>query len=348
MKIKIFRSLKNSYSCLLLNPISFIRNKLLFLVAMIVLSSIQSLAQSPNILFIIGDDLGVDAIKGFNIGERHASTPNLDKLRETGVTFTNVWAAPVCSASRASLLTGKYGINNGVSSVPGVLSTQHKSIFKEINEQSNGAYTNSLIGKWHLAKQNDYNHPFEHGVEDYMGVLNAGVEDYYQWNKYENGTTEICTTYATSYFTDYAIKWIKEQKKPWFMWLAHVSPHTPLHVPPEGTYSIKNTDINKRKYKAMIESMDYEIGRLLDSIPSNVLENTVVMFLGDNGTPGNLISGFPAGKGKSTLYQGGINVPLIVSGKDSMFLQTYYLCLDISSHGGKSTGCKAGCVDEMH
>ena len=282
----------------------------------ILLTSIRlSATDTPNILFIIADDLGVDAIKGFNIGERHAITPNLDKLRESGITFTNVWATPVCAASRASFITGKYGKNNGVNSVPGFLSTEHKSIFKEISEQSNGLYKNCLAGKWHLAKNNNYQHPFEHGVQEFMGVLNNEVEDYYKWYKYENGITDTSFIYATKYFTDYAIKWIKKQEKPWFMWLAHVSPHTPLHVPPEGTFSVLNTDINKRKYKAMIENMDYEIGRLLDSIPYEVLKNTVIAFIGDNGTPGNLISDFPENHGKQTVYQGGINVPLIIAGK---------------------------------
>ena len=272
-------------------------------------------ANTPNILFIIADDMGVDAIKGFGIGERHPTTPNLDNLRSTGITFTNVWSTPVCSATRASLLTGKYGINNGVNSVPGELTTEHKSIFREIEEQSDGLYKNCLVGKWHLAKQNDYDHPFEHGIEEFMGLLNAGVTDYYNWTKYEDGSIQTCNTYATEYFTDYAIDWINQQQKPWLMWLAHVSPHTPLHVPPEGSYSINNTDNNKRKYKAMIESMDHEIGRLLDAIPEDVLENTIIIFLGDNGTPGNLISGFPNDRGKGSVYQGGINVPLIISGK---------------------------------
>ncbi|MDX1284655.1 MAG: sulfatase-like hydrolase/transferase, partial [Draconibacterium sp.] len=286
----------------------------LMILAVVFISSRSFAEEKPNILFIIGDDLGVDAIEGFNIGERHPTTPNLDKLRESGITFTNVWATPVCAASRASLLTGKYGLNNGVPSVPGILSTEHKSIFKEIDEQSNGEYVNCLIGKWHLAKNNNYNHPFEHDVDEYMGVLGAGVKDYYKWYKYEDGQTDTCYTYASQYFTNHAIDWIKDQQKPWFMWMAHVSPHTPLHVPPEGTFSVKNTDINKRKYKAMIESMDYEIGRLLDSIPADVLENTIIIFLGDNGTPANLLSDFPDNRGKQTVYQGGINVPLIISG----------------------------------
>jgi arylsulfatase A-like enzyme len=277
--------------------------------------SFQISANSPNILFILADDMGVDAIKGFGIGEDHPTTPNLDKLRSQGLTFTNVWATPVCSATRASLLTGKYGVNNGVNTIPGYLGTEHKSIFIEMDEQSNGKYSNCLLGKWHLAKNNNYNHLFDHGVEEFMGVINAGVEDYFAWTKYENGEVNTSTSYATQYFTDYAIDWIKEQEQPWFLWLAHVAPHAPLHVPPEGTYTISDTGNKKRKYKAMIESLDHEIGRLINGMEEEVLENTLIIFLGDNGTPGNLISGFPENRGKQSIYQGGISVPLIISGK---------------------------------
>ena len=114
------------------------KNIIPFLIFVAALTCSQSFANDPpNILFIIGDDMGVDALNGFDIGTHLPSTPNLDELRASGVTFTNVWSAPVCSATRASLLTGKYGVNNGVNTIPGVLSTEHKSIFKELQEQSN-------------------------------------------------------------------------------------------------------------------------------------------------------------------------------------------------------------------
>lgn len=154
------------------------------------LACIDNFANGPNILFIIGDDMGVDAIKGFHIGDHHPETPNLDALRSTGITFTNVWATPVCAATRASLMTGKYGLNNSVNTIPGTLSTEKKSIFKETEEQSNGLYSNCLIGKWHIGEPNDYNHPFAHGVQDFMGILKAGVNDYYRWFKYEDGITD--------------------------------------------------------------------------------------------------------------------------------------------------------------
>lgn len=269
----------------------------------------------PNILFIIGDDMGVDVLQGYDIGTNLPHTPNLDKLMASGVTFTNVWSFPVCSPTRASLLSGKYGTNNGVNTVPGVLSTDHKSIFKEIHDQTDGLYSSCVVGKWHVSKRNDMNHPLDHGAGKFMGILKAGVADYYNWLKVEDGIADTCETYVSSYLTNYAINWINDQTQPWFMWLAHVAPHAPIHIPPAEMYTLNGLDANARKYMAMIESLDYEIGRLLDSIPEDILENTVVIFLGDNGTPGRFVEGFPKNRGKRTIYQGGINVPLIITGK---------------------------------
>lgn len=276
--------------------------------------STQSGAENqPNILFIIADDMGVDAINGYNIGTNLPHTPSLDKLRTQGVTFTNAWAAPVCAATRASLITGKYGINNGVNTLPGHLKTEHKTIFTEIAEIA-PEYETCFVGKWHLSKGNNIQHPKMHGINHFMGVLSNGVADYNKWLKVENNVQDTCYQYATRYFTDYAVEWIAQQTQPWFMWLAHVAPHSPYHNPPAQMYSTPTNNSPKQNYKAMIESLDYEIGRMLDSIPQDVLENTIVMFMGDNGTPGNVLQGFPSGHGKQTLYQGGINVPMIIAG----------------------------------
>ncbi len=272
-------------------------------------------ADKPNVLFIIADDMGVDAINGYGIGTDLPNTPHLDALRQRGVTFTNVWSAPVCAATRASLVTGKYGVNNGVNTLPGFLKLTQKSIFTEISERDS-SYETCVVGKWHLGRKNNVNHPTAHGVGEFMGVLGNGVDDYYSWLKVENAVQDTCKDYATSYFTNYAIDWINEQAdKPWLMWLAHLAPHTPYHDVPDAMATTASTGTVKNQFKRMIESLDYELGRLMDSIPEDVLANTVIMFLGDNGTPGNVIQGFAKTQAKETLYQGGINVPLIVSGK---------------------------------
>ena len=108
--------------------------------------------------------------------------------------------------------------------------------------------------------------------------------------------------------------WINNQNNPWFLWLAHIVPHTPLHVPPSHMYSQPTTNTPLKKYMAMIESLDYEVGRLLDSMSPAELANTTILFIGDNGTPHNLLQDYPAQHGKQTLYQGGIHVPMFVSG----------------------------------
>ncbi|MGQ1785813.1 sulfatase-like hydrolase/transferase [Saccharicrinis sp. GN24d3] len=280
----------------------------------LLVSKICQANERPNILLIIADDMGVDALNGYDIGTILPNTPHIDELRNAGVTFTNAWACPACAPTRASMLTGKYGANSGINTVPGILGTDQKSIFKEINELTDKAYETCVIGKWHNARPKDIDHPYLHGADDFMGVNGAGVDDYFNWTKVENKDTSACTDYTTSYFTDYAAQWIKEQTKPWFMWFAHVAPHTPFHVPPSDLYTSEDVNSNLQKFIAMIEAMDHEIGRLLDSIPQTELDNTVIMFVGDNGTAGNILQGYPSPKGKNTVYQGGIHVPLIVSG----------------------------------
>jgi len=285
-----------------------------FILLSLCMSVVLKAEERPNILLIIADDLGVDALNGYDVGTVLPNTPNIDKLRQTGVTFANAWACPACAPTRATMLTGKYGVNSGVNTVPGILSTDQKSIFKELDELTGNAYASCVVGKWHNSRPADIDHPYSHGADDFMGVIGSGVEDYSNWAKVETHESSTCTEYATSYFTDYAANWINQQTKPWLMWLAHVAPHTPFHVPPAEMYTSENVNSNLQKFISMIESLDYEIGRLLDSIPQNVLDSTIILFIGDNGTPGNIIQGFPTQKGKNTVYQGGIHVPMIVSG----------------------------------
>ena len=269
---------------------------------------------SPNILLIIADDLGVDASNGYHEGNLMPTTPTLDSLRSVGITFENVFSAPVCSPSRAAIMSGKFGTKTGVTGVPGHLDLEHTSIFTELENQTDNTYSDAVIGKWHLSSPSDPLHPDNHNVDYFMGVLSGAVPDYYAWNKTENGQTATENTYVTTSFTNAAIDWVNAQDQPWFLWNAHVAPHTPIHVPPSHMYTIQNTGNNFRKYLAMIESVDYEINRLLYSMSDEVRENTLVIYIGDNGTPGNLLRDYPDGHGKGSLYQGGIRVPMIIAG----------------------------------
>lgn len=274
----------------------------------------QTSPDHPNILLIIADDLGVDASNGFQDNTLMPSTPTLDSLRNSGLTFSNAWAYPACTPTRATIMSGKYGVNTGVKRAPGNLDLIHTSIFTAIANQTNDLYADAVIGKWHISQPVDLDHPKDHGVDHFDGVFRSGVDNYYNWEKVSNGVESIETTYATSYFTDAAIEWINEQDQPWFLWLAEVAPHAPFHEPPNGLYSLNSVGTNRRKYMAAIEAMDTEIGRLLRNIPSDELENTFIIYIGDNGTPGNVIQNFSSDRAKGTVYEGGIHVPLIVSG----------------------------------
>ena len=269
--------------------------------------------QVPNILLIIADDLGVDYTNGYHQGGRMPNTPTLDSLRSVGITFENVFAAPKCTPSRAAILSGKYGVKTGVIDTPGNLDLTHTSLLTELANQTNNRYADVVIGKWHLSNPADPQHPHDHGADYFMGVMGASVSDYYSWEKTENGQTTNETQYATSAFTDASINWVAAQEKPWLLWLAHTAPHAPFHVPPADLYT-SNTNGRVGQYITMVEAMDHEINRLLLSLSEEDRNNTLILFVGDNGTPGTILKDYPEGRGKSTLYQGGVRVPLIVAG----------------------------------
>ncbi len=295
--------------------ISFQRSYALLMICLCFLQVAKLSAQDkPNILLVIADDLGVDVSNGYHTGGLMPTTPTLDSLRSVGITFENVFANPKCTPTRASIMSGKFGVKTGVTATPGNLDLEHTSIFKALATQTNDEYADAVIGKWHISSPADPNHPLEHDIDYYMGMLSSSVADYYAWQKTENGATTTETNYATTVLTDAAINWVNDQTQPWFLWFAHVAPHSPFHVPPSHMYSINATGTTYRKYIAMIESIDFELNRLLYSMPEAVRNNTIIIYIGDNGTPGQVLQDYPMGHGKSTLYQGGIRVPMIVAG----------------------------------
>ena len=277
--------------------------------------TLYSQQDHPNILLIIADDLGIDVTNGYQQNDRMPTTPNLDALRANGLTFTNTWAAPQCTPARASIMSGKYGIKTGVMRPPGNLDLVHQSLFNKISASTNGEYAGAVIGKWHISNPVDFDHPMQHGIDHYEGLFTASVDDYYAWDKVENGVLTTSTEYVTTDLTNSAIDWIDNQEDPWFLWLAHPAPHGPFHVPPSDLFTVSNTNNNLGKYLAAIEAMDHEIGRLLNSMDSATRDNTVIIFVGDNGTPGPVIQHFPSNHAKGSMYEGGIRVPLFIAGK---------------------------------
>ena len=275
----------------------------------------------PNILLIIADDLGLDATPGFIEGTSKPNMPNLEDLISKGLRFQNLWSAPTCSPTRATILTGKYGIKTGVLEVGDQINNNEITIQSFLDDKTSDAYSNALIGKWHLS--NSASTPISLGIDYYAGILGGGVRSYTNWDLTENGITTTSTEYTTSKLTDLSIDWIDKQNKPWFLWLAYNAPHTPFHVPPNDLHSQGNLSPNQASiesnplpyYFAALEAMDTEIGRLLNSIPDEQLQNTTIIFIGDNGTPSNVAQEpFSSNRAKGSLYQGGINVPMVISG----------------------------------
>jgi arylsulfatase B len=272
----------------------------------------NSFEAAPNVLFVIADDFGLDASPCHpSIGALKPVMPNLSALCSRGVVFDQAWAHPTCTPTRASVLSGKY--------VGEVLSSTD-TILNRLQAGAN-PYAVAVIGKWHVSGANPANNaPAAFGASYFSGFLTGALTDYFNWQIITNGTPVQTNNYATTELTDKAIGWLNNRPQPWFLWLAYNAPHSPFHTPPANLYSqpgLQNgtaTD-NRTKYFAAAEALDAELGRLIAALPTATLANTTIVFLGDNGTPSQAAQApVVATRAKDTLYQGGIQVPLVVAG----------------------------------
>ncbi|MDA0238666.1 MAG: sulfatase-like hydrolase/transferase [Proteobacteria bacterium] len=280
-----------------------------------------------NVLLVIADDMGVEesGCYGASSAGDLAPMPNLSHLCKNGVVFDNLWSAPVCSPTRATIMTGRYGFRTGIgapisrSEDGAQLSTDEFTIAKALN-QNPTAYAKAIIGKWHISR--DAGDPARMGWDHYAGLFTGGTRSYFSWQKTEKGQTTTSNKYSTTEFVDDAITWVGQQKdKPWFLWLAFNAPHAPFHAPPKHLHSQKNLpedggrDAWPGYYRAMIEAMDTEFGRLLLALGPETVANTNIIFIGDNGTPGQVAQApVQRRRAKGSLYQGGLNVPFYVAG----------------------------------
>jgi len=291
---------------------------------------------TTNILLIVADDLGVDNISGYEEQPNFsAQTPSIDLLADEGVLFRNTWANPMCSPSRASLLTGRHAFRHGVTH-PGAATGELADIEETIAEAiSSAGYQSALFGKWHLGSEAG-KYPTDQGFDYYSGSL-ANLDNYFNWEKTQissqqgNPTLTNETGYATEVVANEALEWINQQSTPWFVEIAFNAPHAPYHVPPANSYShvtltgnagddctpaAINDDIADC-YRAATEAMDTYIGELIAQLPAEIIANTMIIFIGDNGSPQEVVineAGYPfiAEHAKGTVYEGGINVPLII------------------------------------
>jgi arylsulfatase A-like enzyme len=277
---------------------------------------------------IIADDVGTDKVGCYGTSSA-PPTPVLDGLAADGVRFENCWANPLCSPTRATLQTGRYSFRTGVgTALPfGPPLSLAERTLPEALSALDAEHATAAIGKWHLGgslllELGELN-PNLQGYGHFAGVLaGAFVEpfSYDFWPRTVDGETAVSTTYATTANVDDALAWIGGQEGPWFLYLAFNSAHTPFHAPPAALHTQDLAHVEPCLdpvpfHNAMVQSLDTEIGRLLASLPPATSAATHVIFLGDNGTTGDVVLP-PADPehGKGSLYQGGVRVPLIVRG----------------------------------
>jgi arylsulfatase A len=320
------------------------KRSILGLLIVFILNTINAQTdKKPNIIFILADDLGYTDLGCY--GNPFNETPNIDKLAKSGVKMTQAYAScPVCSPSRASILTGKYparlnftshmggNLTDSLSTVSPPktaksLPTSEVTIAEKLKALG---YATGMVGKWHVGDI-DTEKPWGQGF-DYSRMIAKNGLDYYNYSIFEDSQKkefkDSGTNYLTDKLTDYALEFIQlstKAKKPFYLSLSYSAPHV-LLVPKAqklSKYLMKHDKFKGKynpSYAAVIESMDDGVGKVMQKLKDlNLLDNTIVVFTSDNGgvgldelgpTPTNLE---PLRKWKGFAYEGGIRVPAIIS-----------------------------------
>jgi len=292
-----------------------------FVLSACALVSPSALAQSgqPNIIVILADDLGYGDV-GFN-GCPDYPTPNIDSLTINGVRCSSGYVThPFCSPSRAALLTGRYQQRFGHENQPtddaanprlGV--PAQELLLAQILQPA--GYVCGAVGKWHLGLAPNF-HPMQRGFDEFFGFLGA-ASSYYNATLLR-GTTQITEpAYLTDAFTREAVSFInRHATEPFFLYLAYNAVHSPFDTPPQNYMDrVANiTDPSRRTYAAMATALDDGVGQVLQALQGqNLLSNTLVFFLSDNGGDNNNRSrNYPLRGYKFDVLEGGIHVPFAV------------------------------------
>lgn len=294
------------------------------------LAQATTVVGGSNVLILLLDDLGTDQVGAYGEHPSPPPTPHIDALAAEGVLFRNAYVSTVCSPSRAELLTGRQARRMGIGSwlrlddlweLPVTEVTLPRML-----DLSPLRYQNAAVGKWHLSSifLSGMRHMALLGFDSWRGSF-ANIQgslpidtlpvNYERWVKLGEGPAHIEETYATSDTVDDAIERMEALAPPWLLYVSFNAAHEPLHTPPQELHSQGHPRSDRGRYVAMVEALDTELGRLLAAVPPEQRDRTTIVLLGDNGTyaAGREPPSDPA-RGKSTLYEGGIRVPLIVAG----------------------------------
>lgn len=284
----------------------------------------------PNLLVILVDDLGYGDLSCY--GAKDLKSPHIDQLVSHGMKFTNFYAnCPVCSPTRAALLSGRYQDRVGV---PGVIRTRPEDNWGYLDPKAKllpvvmqeAGYHTAIVGKWHLGLE-EPNIPNERGFDHFHGFLGDMMDDYYQHRRHEINYMRVNKTeidpqgHATDLFTEWANDYLKSRQrdqKPFFLYLAYNAPHTPIQPPDDWLQKVKQRESGisdkRARLVALIEHLDAGIGAVMQTLEETGLrEKTIVVFSSDNG--GQLAVGAKNGAtrdGKGSVYQGGLKVPTSV------------------------------------
>lgn len=280
-------------------------------------------AERPNVLVILTDDQGWGDLTIH--GNTNLETPNIDSLGRDGALFQRFFVCPVCSPTRAEFLTGRYhprGGVHGVSTGAERLNLDEKTIADAFKA---AGYATGAFGKWHNGTQFPY-HPNARGFDEYYGFTSGHWGHYFDTVMDHNGQIVRGQGYIIDDLTDHALEFIEENRtEPFFCYVPYNTPHSPFHVPdqyfdrfPEERIRLRNRDPEKEELDktrcalAMVENIDWNVGRLLRKLDDLKLsDNTIVVFFTDNGPNTWRFNGGMKGK-KGHVDEGGVRVPCLV------------------------------------
>jgi len=285
-------------------------------------------AHKLNFVFFLIDDMGWVDLSCY--GSKYYETPNIDRLASQGMRFTQAYAAcPVCSPTRASIMTGKYPARLHLTDfIPGHVHPYAKLAVPDWTKYlpleevtiaeafKDAGYTTCFIGKWHLGSGKYY--PEKQGFDiNIAGCSRGAPSTYFSPYNIENLTNGPEGEYLTDRLTDEAVRFLDENgDKPFLLYFSHYAVHTPLQAKKEVIEKYERKPKHGQKsavYAAMVESVDDSVGRIMEKLEElGIADDTAIIFMSDNGGHVGATNNAPLREAKGTGYEGGIRVPMIV------------------------------------